>query len=287
MYGERHLSVAAAMTRILSAQLSAGELARAESTGRAAAAMLLDLNLERHPQMVPILSDLAIVRVQQGDRDEALALLHRTVSLDSVIFGISHPYLAMHLENLGFVYDRAGFADSAKLAATQALAMRRAVLADDNPAIGRSLFNVAALEHADASYRAAQPLYEEALTRMRRAYGPEHPDVVYATGSLGRNQYFLGRAGEAERNLRWVFQVTDPNGRLGARDSARFGRVLVRLLVEQRRWKEAEPLALRVFGILVSQQDTLARVTAGHLARIYDATGEPRRAAEYRSRAAN
>lgn len=122
---------------------------------------------------------------------------------------------------------------------------------------------------------------------MRRAYGPEHPDVVYATGSLGRNQYFLGRAGEAERNLRWVFQVTDPNGRLGARDSARFGRVLVRLLVEQRRWKEAEPLALRVFGILVSQQDTLARVTAGHLARIYDATGEPRRAAEYRSRAAN
>ena len=38
----------------------AGELAKAESTGRAAAAMLRELGLERHPQMVPILSDLAI-----------------------------------------------------------------------------------------------------------------------------------------------------------------------------------------------------------------------------------
>ena len=46
----------------------------------------------------------------------------------------------------------------------------------------------------------------------------------------------------------------------------RFGRLLVTMLVDQRRWKEAEPLALRVFAIQDSLQDTLARVTAGQLA---------------------
>jgi eukaryotic-like serine/threonine-protein kinase len=283
--GERDLSVAAAMARIQSTQLGAGELARAESTGRVAAAMMRDLGLERHPQMVPILSDLGITLANKGDQAEALALLHRTVSLDSVLFGTTHPYLATHLENLGYVYDRAGFGDSAKIVVNQVLAMRRAVLADDNPAIGRSLFNLASLEYNTKSYAAAEPRYEEALERMRRAYGPEHPDVVYATGSLGRNQYHLGRAAEAERNLRWALGVTDPNGRLQAPDSARFGRVLVSLLVDQRRWKEAEPLALKVLAIQDSLADTLARVTAGQLATIYDATGEPELAAGYRQRA--
>jgi hypothetical protein len=58
----------------------------------------------------------------------------------------------------------------------------------------------------------------------------------------------------------------------------------VSLLVEQQRWKDAEPLALRIFAIQDSLQDTLARVTAGQLATIYDATGRKERAEPYRAR---
>jgi hypothetical protein len=53
---------------------------------------------------------------------------------------------------------------------------------------------------------------------------------------------------------------------------------------QARRWKDAEPLALRVFAIQDSLKDTLARVTAGQLARIYDATGRKERAEQYRAR---
>ena len=56
-------------------------------------------------------------------------------------------------------------------------------------------------------------------------------------------------------------------------DTVRFGRILVTLLVDQRRWKDAEPLALRVFAIQDSLKDTLARTTAGQLATIYDGLG--------------
>ena len=166
----------------------------------------------------------------------------------------------------------------------QVLAMRRALLADDDPAIGRTLFNLASLEYNARSYRAAEPLYEEALRRMQRAYGPEHPDVVYATGSLGRNQFYLGRTAEAERNLRWALSVTAPNSAPTPVDTVRFGRILVALLVDQRRWKDAEPLALRVFAVQDSLKDTLSLTTAQHLATIYDGLGKVEVAAEYRRR---
>jgi tetratricopeptide (TPR) repeat protein len=207
----------------------------------------------------------------QGDNTEALALMRQVLALDTTLFGSSHPYLASHLENLGLVYQSAGFPDSTRIVVTQALAMPRAVLGKDNPAIGRSLFNLAILEYSDSNYAAAEPLFEEALVLMRQAYGPEHNDVVYATGSLGRNQYYLGRKPEAERNLRWALQVTDPDGRLAPPFYARFGRILVSLLVEQKRWAEAEPLARGVLAIQDSLQDTLARVTREQLAKIRSA----------------
>jgi len=65
----------------------------------------------------------------------------------------------------------------------------------------------------------------------------------------------------------------------------RFGRVLVTMLVDQQRWKEAEPLALRVLAIEDSlKEDSLGRVAAGQLARIYAATGREERAEQYRAR---
>ena len=274
-YGERHEAVVSALGRKQSAELGTGNLAQAESTGRAAIAILRDLGRERDPQAVPILNDLALTRMYQGDSTEALVLMRQVVALDTALFGTSHPYLASHLENLGLVYQSAGYPDSTRIVVAQALAIRRAVLGSDNPAIGRSLFNLAAIEYGEGRYAAAEPLYEEALPLMRRAYGAEHTDVVYATGSLGRNQYYLARKADAERNIRWALDVTDPAGKLEPVFYARFGRLLVSLLVEQRRWAEAEPLAVRVLAIQDSLQDTLARVTREQLAKIRSGAARP------------
>jgi tetratricopeptide (TPR) repeat protein len=285
-FGERDFSVAMALGRVLSIQGTAGEFAKAESTGRATVAMLRTLGRDRHPQAVPILSDLAIVLVNRGKYPEALAIGRQTVSLDSSLFGTSHPYLATHLENLGYVYKEAGFPDSAIAIEKQVLAMRRAVLAPGNPQIGRTLYNLATLENQAGSYAAAEPHYEESVRLMRQAYGAEHPDVVAATGWLGRNQFELKQYAESERSIRAALAPTAPNS-VTARDTMRFGRVLVTMLVDQQRWKEAEPLALRVLAIEDSlREDSLGRVAAGQLARIYAATGRRERAEQYRARVA-
>ena len=168
----------------------------------------------------------------------------------------------------------------------QVLAMRRAVLGDDNPAIGRTLYNLATADYRRKDYAAAEPLYEEAVARMRKVYGPDHPDVVWATASLGRNQYRMGRVADGERNLRWALDVKDPNGRLGPREITLVGPAMVSLLMDQHRYAEAEPLALSVLHIRDSLADTLTRAAADQLVTLYEGWGKQDRAAQYRQRAA-
>jgi serine/threonine protein kinase len=285
VYGERHPAVADAMGRIVSAELGANNLRATDSTARAAIAMLRALGLGRSPGAAPIMSDLAISRAYQGDRAESIALMREVVAMDSANFGPAHPDLAAHLENFAMIYGYAGFQDSNAALLDQVLAMRRAVLADDNPAIGRTLYNLATVNYLRKDYAAAEPLFEEALARMRRVYGPEHPDVVWATAAMGRNQYRLGRRADAERNMRWALDVKDPNGRIAGRDFTLIGPAMVSLLMDERRWAEAEPLALRVLAIRDSLADTLVRQTAAQLVTLYEGWGKPERAAEYRRRA--
>jgi eukaryotic-like serine/threonine-protein kinase len=284
-HGDRHPAIARTMSRIAGAYLGRGDYGRTDSIARPAIAMLRKLGLGRSPQITGILNDLALSRMFQGDYQEASALMHEVLAIDSSLYGSSHPFLAMHLENMAMVYDYLGFADSNVMVLNQTLAMRRAVLPEDSPDIGRTLFNLGSAEYLRGNYEAAEPLYEESLARMRRAYGPLHPDIVWATATLGRNQYRLGRRAEAERNLRWALGVTDPDGRLDPPAVARAGQELVALYLEQRRWAEAEPLALRVLGIRDSMGDTLARRSAAQLAEIYKGKGQDDLAAKYRSRA--
>ena len=117
---------------------------------------------------------------------------------------------------------------------------------------------------------------------MRKVYGPEHPDVVWATAALGRNQFRLGRVADGERNMRWALDVKDPNGKLSPRDITMIGPAMTSLLMQQRRWADAEPLALQVLHFRDSLGDTLASAAAAQLDTLYTGWGKPGRAAEYR-----
>ncbi len=285
VFGDRHPALADAMSRIISNKLVEDDYRAADSTARAAIVMLRELGLARSPIASPIMNDLALSRLYQGDIAEAMGIMRDVVKLDSANFGPAHPDLAAHLENFAMVYSHGGFQDSNAALLKQVLAMRRAVLGDDNPAVGRTLFNLGTTYYLTKDYAAAEPFLEEAVARMRKAYGPEHPDVVWATAAMGRNQFRLGRVAEGERNLRWAMDVHDPNGRLGARELTLIGPAMTSLLMQQRRWAEAEPLALRVLHLRDSLGDTLAAAAAAQLDTLYTGWGKPARAAEYRRRA--
>ena len=198
----------------------------------------------------------------------------------SALFGPPIPYLAAHLENLGLVYDLGGFPDSN-------VARPQAGAGDAPGGAGRRqsghrphLFNLAVAEYRRRDYAAAEPLYEEAPPACGRAYGPEHPDVVYATAAWAgtstarpchrcRAEPAMGARSEGSR--RPVSARPPPRSPAGGH-----------LLLDQRRWAEAEPIALRLLAIRDSLADTLARQTAEQLVTLYEGWGKPDRAAEYR-----
>jgi hypothetical protein len=79
------------------------------------------------------------------------------------------------------------------------------------------------------------------------------------------------------------------SGRAAERDPGReltlIAPVMVSLLMEQRRWAEAEPLALRVLAIRDSMADSTARASAEQLAELYKGWAKADKEAEYRTRA--
>jgi serine/threonine protein kinase/Tfp pilus assembly protein PilF len=185
-YGKRHIAVANAMRRIVSAQHALENYQEAEAMARETARMLTALGMDRSVEMSSVLNDLGLSRADQKDYVEAESLLKRVVALDSVNFGPMHPDLAADLENLGYVYFEAKRYDDDLVLLKQTLAMRRAMLSDDNPAIARTIFNIAATQGEKGDFAAAEPMYEEAQARLRRAHGPNHPNVVLATWVLGK-----------------------------------------------------------------------------------------------------
>jgi len=85
--------------------------------------------------------------------------------------------------------------------------------------------------------------------------------------------------------LRWALDVQDPNGELRGRDYTLIAPYMVSVLMDRRRWAEAEPIALRVPAIRDSLADTLSRQSAEQLVKLYQGWGKPDRAAAFRERA--
>jgi tetratricopeptide (TPR) repeat protein len=213
---------------------------------------------------------------------EAEALLKQVVALDSANFGPMHPDLATDLENLGYVYFEAQRYDLDLVVLAQTLAIRRAMLSDDNPAIGRTTFNIASVLRAKGDLAAALPMYRDAQARLRRALEPTHPDVLVATAMVGRTLYELGRRTEAEAQLRAALAVQGRDRGLPSWAYVRAASTLAGLLIDERRYAEAEPLALRVLALRDSTGDTLAKVARAQVVKLYEGWGKVERAADYR-----
>lgn len=282
-HGARHVAVANAMRRVISSLHAQGRYKESEASARQTAEMLRGLGMERSPEMALVLNDLGLSRADQKDYVEAEALLKQVVALDSANFGPMHPDLATDLENLGYVYFEAQRYDLDLVVLAQTLAIRRAMLTDDNPAIGRTTFNIASVLRAKGDLAAALPMYREAQARLRRALEPTHPDVLVATSMVGRTLYELGRRTEAEAQLRAAIAVQGRDRGLPSWAYIRTASTLAALLIDERRYVEAEPLALRVLAMRDSTGDTLAKVARAQVVKLYEGWGKAERAADYRT----
>ncbi len=102
------------------------------------------------------------------------------------------------LDAIGRVYHSLGLLEQARPPLEEALALRRAHLAPDDPVLAESLHNLAGLERSERRAEVAESLMREAITIQRAAFREGHRDLARGLSNLASMLRELGRPAEAE-----------------------------------------------------------------------------------------
>lgn len=142
------------------------------------------------------LNDLGtILRLYQGDYDEARRLLERAGGIIESRLGANHPDLGVLLNNLASLHAERGQFANAEPIFLRCLEIGERAHGPENPRTATILNNYASLLYGQQAYDRAEPYYRRALAIRRKVFGEEHPETVISLNNLAN---VLRRAG---RNL--------------------------------------------------------------------------------------
>ncbi len=153
------------------------------------------------------------------------------------------------LDAIGVIYHSLGFTEKARPALEEALALRRAHLAADDPDRAESLHNLAGLERSDKDLEKAEALMSEAITIQREAFSGTHPDLARGLNNYSSLVRKLGRLDEAEALAREALTMQEALFGDGDVDTATTLNTLGGILKEKGMPQEAEPLYRRSIRI--------------------------------------
>ena len=219
--------------------------------------------------------------VDEGKYQEAIPIQAKLVGDTQRILGLDHPGFAATINNLAFLYFKAGEYAKAEPLYQQALLIRQKTLGPDHPDTIASLNNLASLYYETGEYAKAEPLCQLALDIERKILDPDHPEIAVSLNSLAQVYFKMGNYAKAEPLYQQALQIRQRILGVEHPDIAVSLNNLANLYFDTGDYAKAEPLyqqALqirqRIFG--PEHQDTV--VTLNDLATLYDRTGDFTRA---------
>lgn len=244
IYGPRHPHVADDLINLGAIQFEGGHYTQAESFYRPALEILASFHGTSHQETASAQVMLARALVSQGRDEEAAGLIREAIGTQERVYGKTHPRVASALNELGRIAQRQGRLDEAESCFTRMAAIYREVHDNNHYVIGVALSNLAGVLAQREDFAGAERLFREAIAIYGRTIAADHVNV-----GIGR---------------------------------ARLGRVLAR----QKRYAEAESESLAGLDILLKQSSppaTWVSFAKEDLVALYEAQGQPERAAEYRT----
>ncbi|HVO51017.1 MAG TPA: serine/threonine-protein kinase [Thermoanaerobaculia bacterium] len=196
---------------------------------------------DRHPEIANALNDVALGKMYAGDLEGAEKEYLEALDMDVSLLGEDHPEVAALRENLGGVYLRLKKFDRTAALLESVLASRRKALGDDSEPVARTLTNIAAVHKIAGELAAAEKAYPEAIARLTKALGPEHPDVGIALLGYGDTLRLEKKYAEAEAPLRRSAELLAKANGEGAGITQRAIKVVVKLYTE---WGKPEKAAV-------------------------------------------
>jgi tetratricopeptide (TPR) repeat protein len=217
-------------------------------------------------------------------------LFEEVLRLRKEKLGLAHPDTLMAMANLGAAYREAGRPVEAIPLFEEAVGRARQ-LPDGPPAsLGWVAGALAQMYDAAEQFAKAEPLYRGVLEQTEKQFGPEHLRTAGVLANLGRNLLKQGNCAESERVLRQCLAIRAkklPDDWQTSHTRSLLGGALL----GQEKYAEAEPLLLegyeglkqREAKILPAEKVRLGEA-AGRLVRLYEATGDKEKAAEWRKK---
>lgn len=139
------------------------------------------------------LYNLAILRRQQGQLDEAGQLYRRGLEIRERKQGPNHPDVATVLNNLAALEAARGRYDVAQPLLERALTIRETGLGDEHILTAESMNNLALLYAAQGNATAAEPLYQRAIAILEKAGGPGKGELDRVLDNYAALLYDTGR----------------------------------------------------------------------------------------------
>lgn len=170
---------------------------------------------ERSPDplaMADVLQARALVLMQRGEHERALAELERALGLRRE-HGADDPLeQAGVLADMGIVQRKLERREAAIASQEQALAVQEEALGPDHPVVGQTLHNLAVAYLVAKRKDDAERAIRRSLAIDEAALGPEHPRLATTLSNLGMILERQGRPAEAEQAMQRAIAIMEASG---------------------------------------------------------------------------
>ena len=262
-----------------------GQYQETEQLYREALVMKKVLFGDTHPEIAIALNNIAFVLQAQGKYEAAEPLYLDALAMQRKLLGVDHPEVAVALSNLAFLAHDKGDLKTAVKMSRDSLEMYQRTLGNEHPLVAQAMNNLAIWVFEAGDLVSAEPLVRGALDMRLKLLGPDHADTANSMTLLagllvetGRYDEALALATKAQAIL---LKALGPGHWRTASAEAAEGAALAGL----KQYPKAEQLLLESHEVLEKDK------AAGHiyqinssrwLAKLYQATGQPQKAAQYR-----
>jgi serine/threonine-protein kinase len=232
-----------------------------------------------HLETATAVNNLAGYLRRRGDLRAADTLYRQVLDFDLRRLGPDHPNTATVTNNLAGVLYEQGQLEEAERLYRRVVDFDRRHFGDEHRYTALVLANLAGVVRERGGYEESEQLFRESLGIIERVLGEEHPWVGFTKTGLATVYHARGDRADAEALYRDGLDLLDRTA--GAHPRTAAARVgLGRLLVEQGRAEEAEPLLSAGLEVLVATYPEHDYRIADARAALGEAIGAQRRFAE-------
>jgi tetratricopeptide (TPR) repeat protein len=208
VHGASHPAVAETLTGYAYLKGLQGEFSEAETLLNQALQIRRTAFGEQHVDVAYTLQELGMNQFDQGNFEQAEELVEEALVVRRKLLGMEpHPQVAGNLNNLAFIAYHRGDLQRATDSFLESLAMKRAMLPEDNNEIAVTINNIAVLMQRRGELEAAERMFLEALQIQRRVLGPTHSEVTAAMNNLASLLHAMNRDQEAIAMAREAIEI--------------------------------------------------------------------------------